>query len=302
MKKHITKYGWLHLMVLPGLIFFLLFKYVPMYGIIIAFKNYQPANGFWGIIKAPNVCFKHFESFFSSMYFTRLLGNTLTISLLKLAISFPMPILFALMINEIRHTAFKRTVQTISYMPHFLSWVVLASLIKILFSTDDGPIIVMINKLFGYEMGSVLKSKTAFVPLLVISDIYKTVGWGSIIYLAAISGINEELYDAALIDGANRRQQMFHITLPAIAEIIVVFLILRVGTLMSENFEQIFNLYSPSVYAVADVFETFTYRAGLEDAKYSFAAAVGLFQGVIGLVLVVLSNSLSHKLGSEGLW
>lgn len=302
MKKHISKYGWLHLMVFPGLVFFLLFKYVPMYGVIIAFKNYQPVNGFWGMITAPNVGLKHFESFFGSMYFTRLLGNTLTISLLKLAISFPMPIIFALMINEIRHTAFKRTVQTISYMPHFLSWVVLASLIKILFSVDDGPIVVMMRKLFGYEMGSVLKSKTTFVPLLIISDIYKTMGWGSIIYLAAISVINEELYDAAIIDGANRRQQIFHITLPAISEVIVVFLILRVGTLMSENFEQIFNLYSPSVYAVADVFETFTYRAGLEEAKYSFAAAVGLFQGVIGLILVALTNAISHKLGSAGLW
>lgn len=301
-RRHFIRYGWLHLMVMPGLIYFLLFKYVPMYGIIIAFKNYRPVNGFWGIILAENVGFKNFASFFQSMYFGRLLKNTLHISIAKLVFSFPMPILFALLINEIRSRHFKRTVQTISYMPHFLSWVVLASLIKVLFSMDGGPIVLLVEKLFGSHIGSVLRSKTAFVPFLVVSDIYKSMGWGTIIYLAAISGINEELYEAALIDGANRRQRMMHITLPSIQEIIAVFFILRIGMLMGENFEQIFNLYSPSVYSVADVFETFTYRAGLEEAKYSFAAAVGLFKGISGLVLVVLTNSFAHKLGSEGLW
>ena len=178
----------------------------------------------------------------------------------------------------------------------------MSALLRAIFSTDNGPVYSLVLKLTGVEIPSIIAQKATFVPFLVASDTFKGMGWGTIIYLAAISGVDEELYDAALIDGANRFQRILHVTVPAISEIIAIQLILRVGGLLNENFEQIFNLYSPGVYEVADVLETFVYRAGLQDSKYSFSAAVGLFQSVTGLLLVIMTNQLAHKLGSEGLW
>ena len=295
-------YFWLHLMVLPGLAFFILFKYVPMYGIIIAFKNYKGAGGgYAGIASAPWIGLKNFQTFFSSLYAGRVFGNTIYISLLRLVFSFPAPILLALLINEIRKNWFKRTVQTITYMPYFLSWVVVAGLLNTLLSPDMGAINVLIKSLGGTPV-YFLTSKNWFRPILVISEIWKSIGYGSIVYLAAITGIDQEQYEAARVDGATKMQQIIHITIPEISEIIAIMLILQIGRMFDDNFDQIYNLYSPSVYEVSDVFETYIYRNGIQSSKFSYSAAVGLVKSVIVLVMIIFSNRASKRLGAQGLF
>ncbi len=302
LRHFFADYFWLHLMILPGLAFFLLFKYVPMYGIIIAFKNYKGAGGgYAGIASAPWIGLKNFEVFFKSMYCGRVFGNTLYISLLRLIFSFPAPILLALLINEIRKNWFKRTVQTITYMPYFLSWVVVAGLLNTLLSPDMGAVNVLI-KMFGGSPVYFLTSKVWFRPILVVSEIWKNIGYGSIVYLAAITGIDQEQYEAARVDGATKMQQIFHITLPEISEIIAIMLILQIGRMFDDNFDQIYNLYSPSVYEVSDVFETYVYRNGIQNSKFSYSAAVGLVKSVLVLVMIVFSNRASKRLGAQGLF
>lgn len=295
-----VKYKWLHLMAIPGILYFLIFKYLPMGGLVIAFKNYKGVGGIAGIFTAEWVGFAQFERFFSSIYFTRLMRNTLLISVYRLVFSFPCPILLAVLINEITSTKFKRTVQTISYMPHFLSWVVVAGLLATLLSTS-GPINEALAAL-GLEKIYFLSDTRYFRSVLVVSEIWKGIGWGSIVYLAAITGIDPQIYEAASIDGANRWQRILHITIPSIKETIAIMLILQVGKILNENFEQIFNLYNPSVYEVADVFETYVYRIGLVNQQYSYSAAVGLFKSVISLILVVTTNRAAKRMGNEGLW
>lgn len=299
---NVTHYRYLHLMVLPGLAFFLLFKYVPMYGIIIAFKNYKgAAGGFSAIMSAPWIGLKNFEIFFNSLYCERVFKNTIYLSILRLIFSFPAPILLALMINEIRANWFKRTVQTITYMPYFLSWVVVAGLLNTLLSPDNGAINTMI-KMAGGQPVYFLTSKQWFRPILIISEIWKNIGYGSIVYLAAITSIDQEQYEAARVDGANKLQQIIHITLPALSEIIAIMLILQIGKMFDDNFDQIFNLYSPSVYEVSDVFETYVYRNGIQQSKFSYSAAVGLVKSVLALAMIVFSNKASKKLGAQGLF
>ena len=299
---NVTHYRYLHLMVLPGLAFFLLFKYVPMYGIIIAFKNYKgAAGGFSAIMSAPWIGLKNFEIFFNSLYCERVFKNTIYLSILRLIFSFPAPILLALMINEIRANWFKRTVQTITYMPYFLSWVVVAGLLNTLLSPDNGAINTII-KMAGGQPVYFLTSKQWFRPILIISEIWKNIGYGSIVYLAAITSIDQEQYEAARVDGANKLQQIIHITLPALSEIIAIMLILQIGKMFDDNFDQIFNLYSPSVYEVSDVFETYVYRNGIQQSKFSYSAAVGLVKSVLALAMIVFSNKASKKLGAQGLF
>ena len=299
---NVTHYRYLHLMVLPGLAFFLLFKYVPMYGIIIAFKNYKgAAGGFSAIMSAPWIGLKNFEIFFNSLYCERVFKNTIYLSLLRLIFSFPAPILLALMINEIRANWFKRTVQTITYMPYFLSWVVVAGLLNTLLSPDNGAINTII-KMAGGQPVYFLTSKQWFRPILIISEIWKNIGYGSIVYLSAITSIDQEQYEAARVDGANKLQQIIHITLPALSEIIAIMLILQIGKMFDDNFDQIFNLYSPSVYEVSDVFETYVYRNGIQQSKFSYSAAVGLVKSVLALAMIVFSNKASKKLGAQGLF
>ena len=299
---NVTHYRYLHLMVLPGLAFFLLFKYVPMYGIIIAFKNYKgAAGGFSAIMSAPWIGLKNFEIFFNSLYCERVFKNTIYLSILRLIFSFPAPILLALLINEIRANWFKRTVQTITYMPYFLSWVVVAGLLNTLLSPDNGAINTMI-KMAGGQPVYFLTSKQWFRPILIISEIWKNIGYGSIVYLAAITSIDQEQYEAARVDGANKLQQIIHITLPALSEIIAIMLILQIGKMFDDNFDQIFNLYSPSVYEVSDVFETYVYRNGIQQSKFSYSAAVGLVKSVLALAMIVFSNKASKKLGAQGLF
>ncbi len=300
--ESIVRYRYLHLMVIPGLAFFLLFKYVPMYGIIIAFKNYKgAAGGFAAIMDAPWIGFKNFQIFFKSLYCKRVFGNTIYLSILRLVFSFPAPILLALLINEIRSSKFKRTVQTITYMPYFLSWVVVAGLLNTLLSPDNGVINVIIKSLGGQPV-YFLTSKTWFRPILIVSEIWKNIGYGSIVYLAAITSIDQEQYEASRVDGANKLQQIVHITLPAISEIIAIMLILQIGKMFDDNFDQIFNLYSPSVYEVSDVFETYIYRNGIQQSKFSYSAAVGLVKSVLALAMILFSNKASRKLGAQGLF
>ena len=286
-----------YLMILPVLVYLALFCYKPMYGIIIAFKNYKVARG---IEKSPWVGLFWFENFFKDPYFFRLLRNTFTISGLTILFGFPAPILLALLLNEVHNNKFKRTVQTITYMPYFISLVVLCSLIKI-YCQQNG-LISDIVAFFGGTKQNWLQDPKYFRLIYVLSDIWQGIGWNSIIYLAALSGIDQEQYEAARVDGANKLQQIIHITIPALSEIIAIMLILQIGKMFDDNFDQIFNLYSPSVYEVSDVFETYIYRNGIQQSKFSYSAAVGLVKSVLALAMIVFSNKASKKLGAQGLF
>lgn len=300
-KTFFSRYWMLHLMVLPGLVYFLVFKYAPMYGLSIAFKNYRgAAGGIKAIFDAEWVGLLHFKNFFKSTQFTRLLRNTVTMSLLRLVFCFPAPIILAILLNEVRIRSFKKTVQTITYMPYFLSWVVVSGLLQILLGSE-GPFNAILA-FFGCQPISLLTSTKYFRTLLIVSELWKSVGYGTIVYLAAISGVDMQLYEAAELDGANKFRQILHVTLPAISEIIAIMLILQVGRLLSDNFEQIYTLYSPAVYEVADVFDTYIYRAGIVDSNFSYTTAVTLFKSVVSLILILLTNKASKKLGSSGLF
>ena len=297
-KKDLKRFGGAYLMVIPVIVFYILFHYKPLGGAVIAFKDYKPRRGVWG---SPWVGFKHFESFFSSYYFWRLIRNTLRISLCGLVFTFPCAIIFALLINEVKSTAFKRTVQTISYMPHFISLVVVCSMVT-LFVSSSG-FIVQIMQFFGSDVNqSLLNINSAFVPIYVLSDIWQQTGWNCIIYLAALAAIDNELYEAARIEGANRWQQTLHVTLPGISKTVTLLLILRVGSLMSVGHEKIILLYNDYTMETADVISSYVYRRGLINADYSFSTAVGLFNSAINFSLVVIANRISNKVSGFGIW
>ncbi|MFC4808653.1 ABC transporter permease [Paenibacillus sp. GCM10023250] len=297
----IWKYRYLNALALPCMLYFLIFKYVPMYGIIIAFKDYKGMGGFEGIIQSDWVGMKHFNLFFHSIYFWRLLRNTLVLSLYLLVFAFPAPIILALLINEARGRWFKKAVQSISYMPHFLSWVICAGLVLQLLTPTGGPVNAFME-LMGKEPVAFTSDPAYFRLILVLTNIWKEVGWGTIIYLAAMTSIDPELYEAAAMDGARKWHKMFYITLPGIKEIVAIMLILSMGNILDGHFEQVFNLYSPAVYDVADNFDTYVYRQGLVEAKFAYSAAVGLFKSAVALALVVLANRAAKRLGSAGLW
>ena len=277
----------------------MLFHYVPMYGAIIAFKDFNVRRGIMG---SDWVGVKNFLEFFGHPSFWPVIRNTITISLYKIAFGFPAPIILALLFNEIRTGAFKRTIQTISYMPHFLSWVVISGLVFDFLSPSTGIVNGFIKSL-GQEPVYFMANPQYFRGILVISDIWKEIGWGSIIYVAAISGINTEMYEAAIVDGAGKMRQMWNITLPSIIPTIVVMLVLRIGGILNAGFEQVFMMYTPNVYAVSDIIDTLVYRLGMESAKFSLATAAGLFKSVISFVLIVLANKIANKLDdSSGIW
>lgn len=296
-RKHKLHYA----LVIPGMLYFLVFHYGPMYGVIIAFKQVAPFDGLSGIFSSEWVGLKHFHNFAASYYFWDIMGNTLAISLYRIVFGFPAPIVLALLINEVRHGAFKRVVQTISYLPHFLSMVIVAGLLTAMLSVDDGFVKGVLQQL-GIEPIPFLTDPAYFRSVLVLSGIWKEVGWSTIIYLAAIAGVDQQLYEAARVDGAGRIKQIWHITLPGISHIAVILLILSIGHIMDAGFEQVFLLYSPPVYGVADIIDTYVYRKGLIEVNYSFAAAVGLFKSVIAFILVVGTNYLAKKFGQEGIW
>ena len=278
----------LYWLILPSLIFILIFNYIPMGGLIIAFQDYSFTRGIWG---SEWIGFENFTDFFSGMYFGRTLGNTLALSGLDLLFNFPAAILLALMLNEVRSTRFKRTIQTVSYMPHFISMVVAAGLIKEF--CDSSGVISSLAVQLGGKPQSYISQPQYFRSIFTISEIWKSVGFNSIVYLAALSGISEELYEAARIDGAGRWRQLFHVTIPGLLPTIIIMLILRCGAIMNVNFEKVLLLYSPSTYSTADIISTYVYRMGIIKQKIGFSTAVGLFNSVISLILVLGVNKLS---------
>lgn len=293
MKKH----WYLYLMILPLLIYYAIFHYKPMYGALMAFQNYIPNKG---ILGSEWVGLKHFKSLFSNPYFYQLLKNTLTISLSMLIFGFPAPILLAILINELKSKKYARVVQTSVYLPHFISLVVICSLVR-QFVAYDGIINDFLG-LFGAEQKDILAYPEYFVPTYVLSGIWAQIGWDSIVYLAALMGVDQELYDAAKVDGANRFKRLLHVTLPSIAPTIVVMFVLKIGSLMSVGHEKIILLYNPITYETADVISTYVYRRGLVEGSYSFSAAAGLFNSVVNCILVVSANKLSQKINDTSLW
>lgn len=296
--KYFKKHYILYIFVLPALLYLLVFKYAPMYGVVLAFKEWNLSKGIMG---SEWIGFSNFEYLFNSKNFIQVFKNSISISLLRLAWGFPVPILLALLLNEVRAISYKRSVQTLLYLPHFISWVVITGIVFNFTNTSSGVINVIIKK-FGGDPISFLQSPKHFRGVLVIMEIWKTSGWGTIVFLSAMAAIDPSLYEAAYMDGANRFQRIRYITLPSISSVIVILLILRTGRMLNNGFEQIFLLYNPLVYEVADVFETFTYRVGIREGRFSFATAVGIFQSVVGLILISVTNFLSRKFGEGGLW
>ena len=285
----------MYLMLLPCIIIVGIFSYGPMYGMQIAFKDYNIGLGVWA---SEWVGLKHFKSFLSNQYALAALKNTLIISFLNLGWGFPMPILFAILLNEISNKYFKRISQTISYLPYFISWIVVSGLIANLLSPSAGVINSIILSLGGKPIMFMAKPQY-FRSILVISNIWKNVGWGSIVYLAAISSIDPTYYEAAIVDGASRIQRIIYVTIPNLLPVAAVLLILNLGGIMNAGFDQIFNLSNPQVYGVADILDTYVYRVGLVEMSYSFSAAVGFFKSVVGFVLVLSVNFIVQRL-NEG--
>ncbi|VTR42940.1 sn-glycerol-3-phosphate transport system permease protein ugpA [Actinobacillus pleuropneumoniae] len=296
--RRIVKNRAIYLMILPGFLYFLIFKYIPMSGLIIAFQDYQ---AYLGVTGSPWVGFKHFERLFTEPMFFTILGNTLLLFFLNLAFYFPVPIILALMLNEVRREAFKRFIQTLVYIPHFMSWVIIVSISFVMLSMDRG----IINELLvmaGFEKINFLMSSDWFRPMYVLQIIWREAGWGTIIYLAAMAAIDPGLYEASRIDGASRFRQMWHITLPSIRSVIVVLLILKIGDVLELGFEHIYLLLNSMNRDVAEIFDTYVYTAGLKQGQFSFSTAVGFFKSLIGLILVMLANWLAKKAGEEGIY
>ncbi len=295
--KDILRDKWLYLLLLPGLVILIIFKYVPMIDLRIAFMEYNPfdasANQWVG--------FGKFVELFTKPAFLKTLKNTVFISVLKMIIGFPLPIILALMMNEMRNLRFKKVSQTLMYLPYFISWVIMGGLIMNFLDPSTGVITSLIKTLTGQDM-QVLTDKNAFVPMLVISDLYKNTGWGTIIYFAALSGVDPQLYEAAQIDGAKRFKQLLHITIPAIMPTVIITLILNCNNILNAGFDQIFMLYSAPVYDVADIIDTYVYRLGIGKNDYALSTAAGMFKSVVALVLIVVVNQVAKKSGNEGIW
>jgi len=287
------------LMLIPGVIYYVVYRYLPMYGVLIALKDFQIRKGILGSPWA-NPLWKHFQYFFQSPYSGQIIGNTVIISLQKLVVHTVACILLAVLLSEIQNLRFKRLVQTITYLPHFLSWVIVYGILYALMSESSGLINAMLRGA-GRDSIPILTNEKIFRGLLIFSDVWKDMGWGAIIYLAAIAGIDPSLYESAEIDGAGRLRRIWHITLAGIRPTIVIMLILRMGSVMDAGFDQIYNLYNIQVYSVADIIDTWVYRTGLEQMNFSLATAVGLFKSIISLILLVSVNTMARK-WEEALW
>lgn len=297
LRRDLVRNKTLYLMVLPVVAYYIIFCYVPMYGILMAFQDYDPA---WGVIGSPWVGFEHFIDFFSSEYFWRLIRNTLTISVSALIFGFPMPIILALLINEFSNKYFVKTVKTISYLPHFISLVVVCGIIKD-FVGPNGLIGGIYSQITGTQM-SMLMNPKLFVPIYIVSNIWQGMGWDSIIYIAALAGIDSQLYEACKLDGGGRIRQTFSVTLPGILPTIVILLIMRIGGLLSVGYEKIILLYNDNIMETADVISTYVYRKGLQNMEWSFGTAVGLFNSVINVCLLIVANTISRKVSETSLW
>lgn len=301
-KNRIYRFIWrkryAYLLVLPGLIYFIVFRYVPMLGTVIAFQDYSPFLGFAG---SEWVGLQHFATIFEDDEVVRVLWNTLALSFLQIAFAFPAPIILALMLNEVRSGLYKRLIQSVVYLPHFLSWVIVVGVFTI-FLRGSGLVNTFLQLEFGVGPIDFLTNPDFFRPLIVLQVIWKEAGWGTIIFLAALSGINPSLYEAAVMDGAGRWRQLWHITLPGIRGTIVILLILRLGNVLDSGFEQIFLMLNSFNMDIGNVLDTFVYFKGIHQSDYSFATAVGLFKGLIGLILVMAANRMAKKFGEEGIY
>ena len=289
----------LYIMMLPVIIYYIIFKYMPMYGAVIAFKDFSPGLGIWGSPLA-DPWYHHFTDFFNNFYFGRILRNTLMISVLNLIFSFPIPIILALCINEMPFRRFKRFVQTASYLPHFISIIVICGIIRD-FLLSDGVINEVIVQLGG-KATPFLQKRQYFRTIYIVSEIWQKAGWSSIVYLSALAGIDTSLFDAAKVDGAGRFRQILHVSLPGIMPTIITLLIIQVGNMINVGYEKIILLYNPATYETADVISTYVYRQGLENYSWSYSAAVGLFNSVISLILVLTANSISRRVNDSSLW
>ncbi|MEK4566814.1 sugar ABC transporter permease [Alkalihalobacillus sp. FSL R5-0424] len=296
--KNLKKNKLIYLMIAPGILYFLIYKYFPMYGLIIAFQDYKP---YLGISGSPWVGFAHFERLFQDPDFWMIFKNTIVLFVLQLVIAFPIPIILALMLNELRHQFYKKSIQTLIYIPHFMSWVVIVSISYVML-TLDGGIINSLLRAMGFGPINFLLSEEWFRPMYILQIIWRESGWGTIIFLAAIAGVDPQLYEAAKIDGASRLRQIWHITLPSIRSVIIILLILKIGDVLELGFEHVYLLLNSSNRAVAEIFDTYVFTAGLQQGQFSYSTAVGFFKGIVGLILVIGANKLAKKYGEEGVY
>lgn len=287
----------LYVIVIPVLLFYLLFHYKPMYGAIIAFKDYSPALGVNG---SPWVGFANFTRFFKSVYFVRLIKNTILLSVYNLILGFPAPVILALLLNEVRNKHFKSLTQTVTYLPHFISLIVVTGMLTD-FSMTTG-LFNDIIAMFGGSRSPLLQNPKLYRSIYVLSSIWQEVGWGSIIYLSALAGVDSQLYEAAQIDGAGKWKQLLHVTLPSIAPTIMIMFILKMGSLMNMGYEKTILLYNPSTYDTADIISSYIYRIGLLDQDWSYSTAIGLFNSVINFALLLFTNKMSKRYSETGLW
>jgi len=289
----------IQLMVVPALLLIIVFQYIPMYGVLLGFQDYSLFKGF---LDSPWVGLKHFEAFFNDPDFNRVIRNTIVISFLKFFIGFPAPIILALMLNEVSKLAFKRVIQTVSYLPHFMSWVIVAGMVSSMLSTDNGSINMLLQQLnLIDEPISFLSLPEYFWSILVVTDVWKSIGFGSIIYLAAIAGVNPQMYEAAAIDGASKFKMTYLITIPSIMPVIIIFMILAIGNLLSAGFEDILLLANAGIREVSDVIDVYVYRIGIENQRFSYATAIGLFKAIISVALLTIANFAARKSGNS-LW
>lgn len=290
-------YKWIYLMLLPVILYFIVFKYVPMYGIVIAFKDY---NVFKGIMESPWAGLSVFRKIFANKNFWNSIRNTFALNLLTLAVSFPLTIIVSLMINEVMNTRLKKVIQSILYLPHFISWVVVASIVVNLFSQSSGTVNLMLNQL-GIASIPFLSDQSWWIFTYVASNVWKEIGWGTIIYLAALTGVDESLYEASYLDGASKFQRLIYITLPSIKSVIVVMLILQISKMMSIGLDAPLLLGNKKVMDVSEVISTYTYRLGIEQAKYSESTAIGLFQSVVNIIILFAADRFAKAIGEEGI-
>lgn len=297
-KKRFIDSRYLLLLVLPCIIYFILFHYIPMWGILISFKDYSPFKGFWG---SSWTGFKHYKMFLSSPDAFKLIKNTFLLSFYSLIWSFPAPIIFALILNEVRNLRFKKIVQTVSYMPHFISTVVVVGMINMFLSPSTGIVNIMLENM-GFKRINFMADPRYFRSIYIASGIWQGMGWSAIVYIAALSNIDPQLYEAAVIDGANKFKRIIHITIPCIAPTIITMFLLKTGSLLSVGFEKVFLMQQPATYSTSDVISTYVYRQGLISGNFGYSTAVGLFNSVINLLFLLFSNYIAKRYSETSLW
>lgn len=295
---HFRRYWPYYVMMLPGVIYLVMFKYIPMLGSVIAFKNYSAYTGIWG---SPWCGLDNFKKLFSYPDFYKILRNTIVLGILRTVLTFPIPVILSLMLNELRNQRVKKGIQTIICIPYFLSWVVVGGLVFDICGV--GGLFNNIRSFFGMDTLLVMQKESWFRPIYVLSTIWKESGWGTVVYLAAISSIDPSLYESASIDGASRFQKIRYITFPLLVPTVLTLLLLNIGNFLTLGFDQVYNLYTPMTYSVADIFDTYVFRVGIQQAQYSFATVVGLFQSVVGFIMVITFNKIANKVSEDGgLW